>query len=126
MEQDLALTGAVQHMLLPSDDVVYEPDLRVAGFYRPASRCGGDWWWFERLADGHALVLLGDVTGHGAGAVVGCRRGGVAGGWGQEARRECREGFEKRASIHDRGFFINLELNVPANGQTVACTAPAY
>ena len=63
---------------------------------------------------------------HVAEAVVGCLRGGVAGGWGQEARRECREGFEKRASIHDRGFFINLELNVPANGQTVACTAPAY
>jgi two-component system, sensor histidine kinase LadS len=70
LEKDLALTGAVQQLFLPKSDTIQFGELSLAGFYRPAAICGGDWWWYERCADGRLILLLGDVTGHGAGAAM--------------------------------------------------------
>ncbi len=70
MERDLALTGAVQQLFLPKQDSFHSPLLSLRGFYAPAARCGGDWWWYEPLSEGRVQVLLGDVTGHGAGAAM--------------------------------------------------------
>ncbi len=70
MERDLALTGAVQQLFLPKEDTFHSPLLSLRGFYAPAARCGGDWWWYEPLSNGRVQVLLGDVTGHGAGAAM--------------------------------------------------------
>jgi serine phosphatase RsbU (regulator of sigma subunit) len=70
MERDLALTGAVQQLFLPKEEAFRSPALALTGFYAPAARCGGDWWWYEPLPDGRVRVLLGDVTGHGAGAAM--------------------------------------------------------
>jgi serine phosphatase RsbU (regulator of sigma subunit) len=70
MERDLALTGAVQQLFLPKEESFRSPALALTGFYAPAARCGGDWWWYEPLPDGRVRVLLGDVTGHGAGAAM--------------------------------------------------------
>jgi len=69
MERDLALTGAVQQLFLPKQEDYREGDLALVGVYRPATKCGGDWWWYERMGT-RLLVLVGDVTGHGAGAAM--------------------------------------------------------
>ena len=70
LEKDLAVTGAVQALLLPRSAELAIGSLELAASYRPATVSGGDWWWAERRKDGSALVLLGDVTGHGAGAAM--------------------------------------------------------
>lgn len=62
---------AVQLRLLPSE----EPDvqtlgLRVAGWSEATDRCGGDWWYTRALSPSRALAIIGDVTGHGAGAAL--------------------------------------------------------
>jgi len=69
-EKDLALTGAVQQLFLPKQDSVAHGGLTLAGLCRPAAHCGGDWWAYEHLPDGRMILLLGDVTGHGAGAAM--------------------------------------------------------
>jgi serine phosphatase RsbU (regulator of sigma subunit) len=70
LERDLAVTGAVQRLFLPRQDSYASPALALRGYYAPAAQCGGDWWWYERTADGGVRVLLGDVTGHGVGAAM--------------------------------------------------------
>lgn len=70
VEQDLALTGAVQTAFLPENNEINRPDISVFGFYRPADACSGDWWWHERVPDGRHLILVGDVTGHGPGPAM--------------------------------------------------------
>jgi serine phosphatase RsbU (regulator of sigma subunit) len=70
LDRDLALTGAVQQLFLPKHDSISLARLELVGFYRPAARCGGDWWWHEELTDGTLLVLLADVTGHGAASAM--------------------------------------------------------
>jgi serine phosphatase RsbU (regulator of sigma subunit)/tetratricopeptide (TPR) repeat protein len=80
MQRDLALLGAVQTLLLPKSPVFTMKGLQGAGFYQPATQSGGDWWWYEALQDGRCLLLVGDVSGHGAasamitGAVAGAFR----------------------------------------------------
>jgi ligand-binding sensor domain-containing protein/serine phosphatase RsbU (regulator of sigma subunit) len=70
MEQEMDLVVAAQSMFLPSDRSYRSERVAMAGFYRPADRCGGDWWWHEHGAGGKHLFLVGDVTGHGAGPAV--------------------------------------------------------
>ncbi|MGZ3709124.1 MAG: SpoIIE family protein phosphatase, partial [Bdellovibrionota bacterium] len=69
-EKDLEVTGAVQSLLLPGKDTFHSPEIGMAAFYRPASKSGGDWWWYDVRADGKILILLGDVTGHGPGSAM--------------------------------------------------------
>lgn len=66
LQRDFELAGAVQSLLLPKSPHVTGAGLRGLAFYQPASQCGGDWWWSETQADGSLLLLLGDVSGHGA------------------------------------------------------------
>jgi serine phosphatase RsbU (regulator of sigma subunit) len=70
LEKDLAVTAAVQSLLLPQAGEMTIPGVSLAGAYRAATQSGGDWWWYEAQEDGRLLVLLGDVTGHGAGAAM--------------------------------------------------------
>jgi sigma-B regulation protein RsbU (phosphoserine phosphatase) len=44
-------------------------DVEIAGFYEPASECGGDWWYYFEKGDS-TWVCIGDVTGHGVGAAM--------------------------------------------------------
>jgi ligand-binding sensor domain-containing protein/serine phosphatase RsbU (regulator of sigma subunit) len=69
VEQDLALTGAVQAGFLPNSNRVQSPVFRLHGFYRPADRASGDWWWYEE-APNKLSILVGDVTGHGPGPAM--------------------------------------------------------
>jgi serine phosphatase RsbU (regulator of sigma subunit)/tetratricopeptide (TPR) repeat protein/predicted Ser/Thr protein kinase len=69
MARDMDLVGAVQSMLLPASEGFAGPGLRGLGDYRPATQCGGDWWWFEP-GEGASVVWMGDVNGHGAGPAM--------------------------------------------------------
>jgi ligand-binding sensor domain-containing protein/serine phosphatase RsbU (regulator of sigma subunit) len=69
LEKDLELAGAVQAGFLPKNARFSTPKVDVVGFYRPADKASGDWWWHERLGPKHA-VLVGDVTGHGASSAI--------------------------------------------------------
>lgn len=64
LQHELALSGAVQSMFLPPSHAKLR-GLELAGFYRSATTCGGDWWWYDVAPDGAAAVVVGDVTGHG-------------------------------------------------------------
>lgn len=70
LEKDLALTAAVQSLILPKTASIAGPGWRLAGFHESATIAGGDWWWYETQPDGGVIVLLADVTGHGAGAAM--------------------------------------------------------
>src|SRR5512140_2142057 len=64
-------TGApIQALYLPRERDHRLGGLVARGFYRPAAKCGGDWWWFEPASKDVAWVLVGDVTGHGAASAM--------------------------------------------------------
>lgn len=70
LENDLELAASVQMMLLPKMNYIQKGNLEIASCFQPASRAGGDWWWFSEVGEGRYRVLMGDVTGHGAGAAM--------------------------------------------------------
>jgi serine phosphatase RsbU (regulator of sigma subunit) len=70
LEKDMALTAAVQQYFLPATITHRTERIAVAGVYRPAQECGGDWWWFEAVSDDRGVILIGDVTGHGAASAM--------------------------------------------------------
>ena len=70
LQLELEVARAVQHTLLPVQRVTEVGGLRLAGIFRPAAQCGGDWWTFSELASGKVMVLIGDVTGHGVGSAM--------------------------------------------------------
>ncbi len=70
IRKELEVAGAVQQMLLPAEDTVERRHLRVAASFLPAAECGGDWWTVHDLPDGRLLLVLGDVTGHGASSAI--------------------------------------------------------
>ncbi len=69
LEREIELTSAVQEGFLPPQPSVEDGLLRLEGFYRPATRCSGDWWWYEARGDIY-FIMVGDVTGHGAGSAM--------------------------------------------------------
>jgi eukaryotic-like serine/threonine-protein kinase len=70
LEKDLAVTAAVQALILPKESSISTEHWNLASFHQPATLSGGDWWWYEPQADGGVIVLIGDVTGHGAGSAM--------------------------------------------------------
>lgn len=69
LEKDLELTGAVQSLLLPTQNDIQEPSFRISSLYQSAGHSGGDWWNVVSSANCTTL-FLGDVTGHGAGPAM--------------------------------------------------------
>lgn len=69
LEREMALTSAVQEGFFPTTPSVHDGGFRLEGFYRAASQCSGDWWWYEVRGDDY-FILVGDVTGHGAGSAM--------------------------------------------------------
>ncbi len=68
LDAELKTAKIVQETLLPQK----LPDIdaiKMSGFYQPASECGGDWWGYHILGD-ELVVMIADVTGHGAGAAL--------------------------------------------------------
>ncbi|HEY8269745.1 MAG TPA: SpoIIE family protein phosphatase [Pseudobdellovibrionaceae bacterium] len=68
MESELQTAKTVQETLFPETQAKIGP-LSIAGFYEPASECGGDWWHYCQV--GRKIFLwIGDATGHGAPAAL--------------------------------------------------------
>lgn len=70
LKRELEAARALQHVLLPSEEPIDHPFVRVAGAFRSMAECGGDFWSVYELAEGRTLVLVGDVTGHGLPAAI--------------------------------------------------------
>ncbi|HEY8209192.1 MAG TPA: PP2C family protein-serine/threonine phosphatase [Myxococcaceae bacterium] len=70
MKKELELAGAIQHLLVPSEDVISRPGITIAGYFQPAAVCGGDWWTVHDLARGGVFTAVGDVTGHGVASAI--------------------------------------------------------
>ena len=69
LEREMVLTSAVQEGFFPVQPSVRDGVLRLEGFYRSATECSGDWWWYEPRGDSY-FIVVGDVTGHGAGSAM--------------------------------------------------------
>jgi serine phosphatase RsbU (regulator of sigma subunit) len=65
LEKELEVARTIQETLVPPPDPIDRGFIRVAGYFMPASQCGGDWWTVHDMPDGRILVVIGDVTGHG-------------------------------------------------------------
>ncbi|MEQ1503390.1 MAG: PP2C family protein-serine/threonine phosphatase [Myxococcota bacterium] len=67
--KELELAGAVQKMLVPPEQVSI-PGLNLYSWFQPAAHCGGDWWSAHALSERDGMVIVGDVTGHGAPSAI--------------------------------------------------------
>jgi sigma-B regulation protein RsbU (phosphoserine phosphatase) len=69
LRKELEIAGTVQKMLVPSD-TVSAAGLKAHAWYRGADQCSGDWWSLAKLGQQDAMMVIGDVTGHGAPAAI--------------------------------------------------------
>ena len=70
VEREFEVTAAVQSWFLPEASHVSAGICNLAGFYRPADTCSGDWWWYEDIGPDKLWIIVADVTGHGAGSAM--------------------------------------------------------
>jgi sigma-B regulation protein RsbU (phosphoserine phosphatase) len=68
MEAELQTAKTVQETLFPEARAKIGP-LAIAGYYEPASECGGDWWHYCQIGN-KIFLWIGDATGHGAPAAL--------------------------------------------------------
>ncbi|UXR63203.1 SpoIIE family protein phosphatase [Bdellovibrio bacteriovorus] len=68
MESELQTAKTVQETLFPETQAKIGP-LAIAGYYEPASECGGDWWHYCQIGN-KIFLWIGDATGHGAPAAL--------------------------------------------------------
>lgn len=68
MESELKTAQTVQETLFPNPSAQIG-DFKIAGYYEPASECGGDWWHYSQVGD-KIYMWIGDATGHGAPAAL--------------------------------------------------------
>lgn len=68
MESELQTAKTVQETLFPETRAKIGP-LSIAGYYEPASECGGDWWHYCQIGN-KIFLWIGDATGHGAPAAL--------------------------------------------------------
>jgi len=69
INSELQATSQIQRALLPAE----LPELagyEFAAHYQPSTECSGDFYDFFQLEDGRLCVVIGDVSGHGAPAMV--------------------------------------------------------
>jgi serine phosphatase RsbU (regulator of sigma subunit) len=65
LEKELEVARTIQETLVPPPELMTRQFVNLAGYFMPASQCGGDWWTVHDMPDGRVLVVIGDVTGHG-------------------------------------------------------------
>ena len=65
LEKELEVARTIQETLVPPNDEIENGLIRFAGYFEPASQCGGDWWTYHDMVGDKLLVVIGDVTGHG-------------------------------------------------------------
>jgi hypothetical protein len=69
LESELEAARTVQKVLIPSEFPVI-PGFQVEAVYKPASQVGGDFFQVIGVANGSALVVVGDVSGKGMPAAM--------------------------------------------------------
>lgn len=85
LAQERYVALELQRAILPLHEGPFDlPGLRAVVRYLPASsdsRVGGDWYITAEMPDGHVLLAIGDVGGHGLAAAAGMARlrGAMAG-----------------------------------------------
>jgi serine phosphatase RsbU (regulator of sigma subunit) len=68
---ELAIAQRIQENLLPAKGLPEEAGLKLATEYIPAAECAGDWYHFAYdPAKRETVVVLADVSGHGAGSSI--------------------------------------------------------
>jgi serine phosphatase RsbU (regulator of sigma subunit) len=65
MEKELEVARTIQETLVPPNDPISKGAFKLAGYFQPASQCGGDWWTWHEMVGDRLLIVVGDVTGHG-------------------------------------------------------------
>lgn len=65
LEKEMEVARTIQETLVPTHDPVDKGTFKFAGYFQPASQCGGDWWTWHDMVGDKVLVVIGDVTGHG-------------------------------------------------------------
>jgi sigma-B regulation protein RsbU (phosphoserine phosphatase) len=70
VRKELEVARAVQQLLIPAQATIEMQQMRFAGHFDPAEECGGDWWTVAPLPGDRALVVVGDVTGHGIASAI--------------------------------------------------------
>jgi serine phosphatase RsbU (regulator of sigma subunit) len=70
LEKELEVARTIQETLVPPNEPVDCGLFNFAGFFQPASQCGGDWWTYHPLKNNKLLLVIGDVTGHGVPAAM--------------------------------------------------------
>jgi serine phosphatase RsbU (regulator of sigma subunit) len=71
LEGELALAKNIQETLLPREALTIKSGIEVATQYIPASEVAGDWYNFcYSEATGESILVIADVSGHGAGAAM--------------------------------------------------------
>lgn len=68
--REVDLAAQLQTSYLPIEAHRDLGRVRIAGIWRPATQCGGDFWAVYEVGAGRALVVVGDVTGHGVSAAM--------------------------------------------------------
>ncbi|MBX7231212.1 MAG: SpoIIE family protein phosphatase [Bdellovibrionales bacterium] len=68
MESELNTVRTVQETLFPNP-LGHFDQIKIAGYFEPASECGGDWWNYSLIGE-NVLLCIGDATGHGAPAAL--------------------------------------------------------
>jgi phosphoserine phosphatase RsbU/P len=64
------LVSELKRFLIPASDTFHHRGTLLAGYSRPVSECGGDWWTARSLSDGRILILIADVMGHDLGSAI--------------------------------------------------------
>lgn len=68
MEGELQTAQLVQSTLFPPN-TFEDHDIAIEGYYKSASECGGDWWFYNNIGS-KVILWIGDATGHGVPAAL--------------------------------------------------------
>lgn len=68
--KELGSAVEVQRLLFPIDAAIEDHAFSLSAVASPAGECSGDLWVIHRLGERKLFLLVGDVTGNGAGAAM--------------------------------------------------------
>jgi hypothetical protein len=125
LEQELQNARELQQVLIP-ESLPAIPGFSLTSAYRPALEVGGDFFQIISLADGSALIVLGDVSGKGLKAAMAVS---LIVGLARALAPIFSDPGKLLAEVNDRlagrlhgGFATALALRLDASGKcTIAC-----
>lgn len=69
LTKELEVANRIQQRLMPTEPLVIE-GYEIAGWNRPASQTGGDYYDWMAVDEHQTAIVIGDVTGHGVGPAL--------------------------------------------------------